>query len=47
MTPVKLEQVILKKLLYTILFEREKMQYGNDYVFGSDDCIRIINNLIK
>ncbi len=42
----EIETLILQRLLLLIKLHRARMQYGNKYVFGSDDAIRIIENEI-
>jgi len=41
------EILVLKELLAKIKLERAKMEFGNDYVFGSDDVLRIIYQKIN
>ena len=39
----EIEKLILQKMLFTLRLEKAKIEHSTtDYVFGSDDCFRII-----
>jgi len=36
------QTIVLKELLAKIELTKAKQEFGNDYVFGYDDCLRVI-----
>lgn len=42
----KFEKLLLQELISKLLLEKYKMEFGNKYVFGFDDAIRILDKRI-
>lgn len=43
----EIERLVLESLQKELLLARAKMQYANNYVFGSDDVFLILSRKIK
>lgn len=43
----EIEGLVLLKIMLTLRLQKAKMEFGNDYVFGFDDVLRVIEEEVN